>query len=487
MRRLLGLVALAACTPAQLTFRATNGGAKVAETAVLPGLVWTPTDADLGPALERCLDELTASLDLGKLAGSRLTTEPSTELALYSRDPGEMTTFLASLSDGEINAALASFPTSDHASWHPKTAVPSGFPRVAIATTPGGVVVDRVLSTTELWGPRFATGLPASLTMCHPGGDPGRLQPGASLESASLVNRGVCQREMPLAQFLADGNAQLVDALHSKRHLGIGSVKVVYSILQSFIEPTGAGLSEPVSGVFLFLHYVARDLAGNAPSDVRGAVRFDFGIGPNGRVELRPRELRWDYGGAWGPLSSNGAVGQPGWHDAITKPDGQMVATVNQTILRKQLLGVQNPSAGAILSGFACNERTFEDVCGRAASTLADVIEAKLPAGKFTPAETRRLLCAIGDPESCVALGADPKAALRRQWICTQAVTDHPTCDLVVPARRLVALPDSLGVVFFSDDDLDNAAYTLQAASGSLCESPAAPTTRSFTASVLRD
>jgi hypothetical protein len=497
---LAGLVMVGACTPAHLRFKNTNGGQIVAQTQVLPGSVWTPTDQDLAGARNTCLDELTMELEVGPLRATRITPAPRTEIHLFARHPTEMTSFLGGLSDADILAGLANFPKTERVAWHPRASVPGGFPRVPVAAWPSAPGVSTSpptqlpLSTSATFGNKFAVGLSTEISMCHPQGQTGLLQPGASLKTATLFNRGGCRRELAIGEFIADGNAMLVDALKTMRHPGIGRIDVIYSIIQAFLSPTGTGLSEPVPGLVLFLHYVARDLLGNAPSDVVGAVRYDFGVDANGRVTITPHEIRWSYSGIWGPLSSDG----PGWHGALTRPDGEMVKQVNELIAKKQLLAPQAGLLGAALTGgnFACSEQTFVRKCSAAAAMVGDVVGKGARARKdssgnplFTNDEVNRMLCAIGDATGCQAIGADAAAALRRRWVCTTSpASSEPYCDMVIPVQRITALPDNLGVVFFDTDDFDNAAYALEAGTSALCAKDAAlPASRAFPSTVLRD
>ena len=232
---------------------------------------------------------------------------------------------LSTLQDAAVATGLAGLTAQDlmDGKWNPTTAVASGFPNALTVTWPAvagqnsGMPSSRPLSTNAFFGGAIAQGLPADVGSCHPNGDAQQSQPGASVKQVIAYNRGTCRQEVPLNPLLLQGNKMLVDALHTQKQLGIGPVHVSFSILRSMIS-ADAGINEPTAEIFLFLNYIAHDLAGNAPSIIDGAVRFDFGLDANGRLSLSPHQLRWDHSGIWGLLSSEGALGQLGWHAAIT-------------------------------------------------------------------------------------------------------------------------------------------------------------------------
>jgi hypothetical protein len=487
------------CNTANLRF--TRNGNAVAETKVLNATQYIPSDQDIAGALATCADELTTELEAPALAKTKVTAAPRTELHLYARAPTEMGAFLSALTDADLLTSIRNAgPTGLAAGrWHPKTAASAGFPDVLTVFSPASIggsgTTTRALSTAAFFSRGIAAGLPAAVATCHPNSNQGATKPGAAVKTAIVYNRGACRQEIALDGLLNEGVTELVDGLHENLHLGIGSNQVKYAVLQSMVTAS-AGITEPTQNLFLFLHYIARDLAGNAPSDVTGAVRYDFQLS-NGRVSLQPFELRWSFGGIWGPLSSNGAVGQEGWHHAFTSRDGTVVKRVNEKILEKQLLGAKSALVGVALAGgaFDCDDRTFVQQCGKAAAEIVAPLVKNGAAGRFTPAEIQHLACAVGDPSSCAAIGVDGAAQLRARWTCTASSASRQFgqgqryCDMVIPVERLIAMPDALGAVLFERDDVDNAAYALQVGTGAACEADTntVPANRKFAAAAFAE
>jgi hypothetical protein len=488
------------CTTANLRF--TRNGDAVAETKVLNATQYIPSDQDIAGAIATCADELTTELAAPALAKTKVSAAPRTELHLYARAPSEMSAFLSGLRDADVVTSIRSATPTDLAEgrWDPKTAASAGFPDVLTVLSPavigGSGTTTRALSTTAFFSRGIAAGLPAAVATCHPNSNQGATKPGAAVKTAIVYNRGTCRQEIALDGLLKEGVTELVDGLHANLHLGIGSNQVKYAVLQSMVTAS-AGISEPTQNLFLFLHYIARDLAGNAPSDVAGAVRYDFQLDGNGRVSVQPFELRWSFGGIWGPLSSNGAIGQEGWHHAFTSRDGTVVKRVNDKILEKQLLGVKSALVGVALAGgnFDCDDRSFIQQCGKAAAEIVAPLVKNGAAGRFTPAEVQHLACAVGDPSSCAAIGVDGAAQLRARWTCTASSASRQFgqgqryCDMVVPVERLIAMPDALGAVLFERDDIDNAAYALQVGTGAACEADTnnVPANRKFVAAAFTE
>jgi hypothetical protein len=498
-------IALAGCTVGNLVFKRTADQSAVAKTQVLNGTTWIPASSDIAGALATCLDDLTVGLTAVQLPATRITPAPRTELRLYARSPNDMMTFLSGLTRDDVLQGLSTLGPNDVAQgvWNAKAATPGGFARALVVTWPAAVgaatgpEVTQALSSTAFWGPRFAPGLSTELSLCHPNGNAGLLQPGGTLHEAELANRGTCRREVALGGFVGSGNSQLVQAVHDRRAPGVGRHKVRYSILQSAIRDPGGAIDAPIASLFLLLMFEATDLLGNATSPVWGTINYEFDVN-NGRVQLTPHEIAWHYSGIWGPETSEGLAGQPGWHQALTTSDGQMITQINAQILDMQLLGVQNQLIGAQLTGgnFGCDDATFLQKCGAAADSMAQTLGALIRRRKagsapmFSDGEVTRMLCALGESASCTKLGTNRDDVLRARWACTtSSISQDRYCDMVIPAARLVAAPDSLGVVFFDRDELDNAAYALEAASpGALCAADGAvPASRSFVSSVIVD
>ncbi len=495
-----------ACSVGNLTFTRTADQAVVAQTAVATGSTYIPASADIAGALGTCIDDLTVGLTAAEMAATRLTTAPRTELRLYARAPNEMVSFLSSLTRDDILQGMSSLGQGDFAQgvWNARTASPGGFPRAVVMTwpaTPGaanGPESSLPLTSGAFWGGQFAAGLPADLVLCHPKGDAQLVQPGGTLHEVALNNRGTCRREIALGAFLGDGNNGLVYAVHNRRVPGVGRHKVRYSILQSAISDPGGAIDAPIANLFLFLLFEATDLLGDATSPVWGTVRYDFDLAGD-RVTLTPHEIAWHYSGIWGPETSEGVFGMPSWHYHLTSSDGDVVKQINSQILDKQLLGVQSPLFGAQLTGgnFDCDDNTFIQQCGAAADSMAQTFGALIRARKsganpmFSDDEVSHMLCSLGESASCNKINTNRDDVLRSRWTCTksQISQDRRYCDMVIPVSRLVAAPDSLGVVFFEQDNFNNAAYALEASKpGALCDADTAvPASRSFVSSVIVD
>lgn len=498
-------VALAGCSVGNLVFKRTADQSVVAKTQVVNGSTWIPAKTDIAGALATCLDDLTVGLTAVQLPATRITPAPRTELRLYARSPNEMVSFLSGLTRDDILLGMSTLGQADFAQgvWNAKAASPGGFARAVVVTWPAtvgaatGPEVTQPLSSTAFWGPRFATGLSSDLSLCHPRGDASLLQPGGTLHEAELANRGTCRREVALGGFVGSGNGQLVSAVHDRRAPGVGRHKVRYSILQSAIRDPGGAIDAPIASLFLFLMFEATDLLGNATSPIWGTINYEFDVN-NGRVQLTPHEVAWHYTGIWGPETSEGLAGHPGWHQALTSTGGDMVTQINAQILQMQLLGVQNQLIGAQLTGgnFGCTDQTFLQQCGAAADSMAKtfgpLIRGRTSGSNpmFSDGEVTRMLCALGESASCSKLGTNRDDILRAHWTCTTSqISQDRYCDMIIPAARLVAAPDSLGVVFFDRDDFDNAAYALEAASprGLCAADSGAPASRSFVSSVIVD
>jgi hypothetical protein len=423
-------------------------------------------ESDLADARGVCLGDVVARFQRGGYEPDSSGREIRLEAHIYLRDPNEVHDTLAAMTDAKVLDGT----------WAAETNTPEGRPRVLvmpIPTPPSGSTSHQAALGTAYypaWHPgpsRFVITNHPEMYQCHALASPNTIGSGHAVRGLALYDRGTCENSVSIGGVIAP---KLLSQALNRVKDGLSKAGAIttghrYNVAASY---TRFEQSIPKGGLFWAFHFVA-----NEETHIWGNFRLELVLNDRGVPSLDVKELAYHATGGmastWGRALHDGSV--------FNKPLADETRVGFENGATQQLL-ITTPFVAAV----SCEENdTPEQLATKCSPVAADLAKLAVPESRqvdgrvLTQAERDRLKCSIGDASGC---GDDSRArAIRTQrWICGEFPDGSTTgkCNFVIPVKRINALPDQLGLVFFDNRyEFDNAALAVaQLAEARMCAAP---------------
>lgn len=435
----------------------------------LRGMSVALREGELADARGVCLGDVVARFERSGYEPDSANRETRLEAHLFLRDPNEMHDTLGAMTDAKILDGT----------WATETKTPDTRPRVLVMPLPAppnaSTSTEAALGTTRYpaWHPGPSGHVIAKhpeTYQCHALANPSYIGSGHAVRGLALYDRGACETSVSIRSDIAP--ALLSQAL-SRVKDGLskaGAVKTGhrYNVAASY---TRFEDSTPKGGLFWAFHFVA-----NEETHIWGNYRLEFTLNDRGVPSLDVKEFAYHATGgmapSWGEWIHHGSL--------LNKSLAEEVTLGFEDAARQRLL-ITTP----FVTEAACDKNdTPEQLATKCASAATDLANLVVPASRqidgrdLTQAERDRLKCSIGDTDAC---GDDSRARTIRKerWICGEFPAEPKgrtdgKCNFVVPVKRINALPDQLGLVFFDQrQEFDNAAVAVTPlAEARMCAAP---------------
>jgi hypothetical protein len=379
-----------------------------------------------------------------------------TEAVMFAMSPYTSEGNLISLSDSSKLAG----------SWQASSSSPAGIPtplslRVTLGPEPNSPQPAPALvapPSSSFWGSGPAEPAQLGVRTCVPfGGNPnGPTEVDASFKAVAVYYHGACGSTQVLSGILD----QVVEGVWSQfQSSSIDGPQSHYRHATSILElgsytdgkQTFASPGSDVRGGFLFtFHFRGDVLSGN--NEAWGTYKYMFSL-RNGILSITDDDVTkvsLDSSGIWGWKLTDG-LGEGASNQVPTK--------FNEQTFSQQEILLPAPANCSKLS-----ECDFASTLVALAITPEKFQSLGLPAP--SPTQLATIRCSVGSRADCQQIGRT--LDMTRIWNCPLFPILPPgqvaQCKFRLPAKRLLAFPDQLELVWFDDVDYNNQVFGLYVA-----------------------